>query len=57
MAALWLAPARFAMGQQTTAATFGTVIPLPGGTPSDIVLDEQRQQLYVVNNKTNKWIS
>ena len=51
--ALWLAPARLAQAQTATAATFGDVIPLTGGTPSDIVLDEKRQQLYLVNNKTN----
>ena len=36
-----------------TSATFGQVIPL-GGTPSDIVLDESRQQLYLVNSATNQ---
>jgi YVTN family beta-propeller protein len=45
---------RFARGQQATSATFGDVIPLQGGTPSDIVLDEQRHLLYLVNNKTNQ---
>src|SRR5688572_4765851 len=34
---------------QTTGATFGNVIPL-GGTPSDIVLDEPRGKLYLVNS-------
>ena len=34
---------------QTTSATFGEVISL-GGTPSDIVLDESRQRLYLVNS-------
>ncbi|HEV2444278.1 MAG TPA: beta-propeller fold lactonase family protein, partial [Candidatus Sulfopaludibacter sp.] len=42
------------MGQQATGATFGTVIALPGGTPSDLVLDEQRHVVYLVNNKTNQ---
>ncbi len=51
---LWLAPARLAQAQTATAATFGDVIPLTGGTPSDIVLDEQRHVLYLVNNKTNQ---
>ncbi len=39
--------------QQTTGATFGDVIKLPGGTPSDVVLDETRQRLYLVNNSTS----
>ncbi|HLJ78288.1 MAG TPA: hypothetical protein VKT75_12780, partial [Acidobacteriaceae bacterium] len=42
-----------AQAQQSTSATFGNVIPLQGGTPSDVVLDEQRHLLYLVNNKTN----
>ncbi|MGA2148959.1 MAG: hypothetical protein ABSH49_28790 [Bryobacteraceae bacterium] len=47
--------ARQAMAQVTTgtAATFGDVIKLTGGTPSDIVLDESRHYLYLVNNGTN----
>lgn len=55
----WLALAapyaRQAMAQVTTgtAATFGDVIALTGGTPSDIVLDESRHYLYLVNNNTN----
>src|SRR5437016_7825886 len=36
---------------QTTGATFGDVIRL-GGTPSDIVLDESRSRLYLVNSNT-----
>jgi DNA-binding beta-propeller fold protein YncE len=36
-----------------TSATFGEVIPL-GGTPSDIVLDEGRQRLYLVNSPANR---
>jgi YVTN family beta-propeller protein len=39
--------------QVTTAATFGMVVPL-GGTPSDIVMDEARQQLYLVNSAKNR---
>lgn len=35
-----------------TAATFGQVIPL-GATPSDVVLDESRQLLYLVNKTGN----
>src|SRR5271170_3959396 len=38
---------------QTTGATFGDVIRL-GGTPSDIVLDETRGRLYLVNANTNQ---
>src|SRR5450432_1796169 len=40
--------------QITTAATFGTAISLPGGTPSDMVLDELRQRLYLVNTNNNR---
>jgi YVTN family beta-propeller protein len=39
--------------QQPTAATFGNVISLAGGTPSDVVLDEARHRLYLVNYTTN----
>ena len=46
-------PARPARAQQTTGATFGDVIQLPGGTPSDVVLDESRHQLYLINNNTS----
>lgn len=35
------------------SATFGEVISL-GGTPSDIVLDESRQRLYLVNASANR---
>jgi YVTN family beta-propeller protein len=38
---------------QTTSATFGTVISF-GGTPSDIVLDESRGKLYLVNSNANR---
>src|SRR5260370_42478936 len=38
---------------QTTGATFGDVIRL-GGTPSDVVLDESRGRLYLVNSNTNQ---
>ena len=37
---------------QSTGSTFGDVIPL-GGTPSDVVLDELRGRLYLVNNNKN----
>ena len=36
-----------------TSATFGDVIQL-GGTPSDIVLDESRARLYLVNSPANR---
>lgn len=39
---------------QTTVGTFGKVVALTGGTPSDLVLDEQRHLIYLVNNKTNQ---
>ncbi len=42
--------------QQAVGATFGDVIQLQGGTPSDIVLDEQRHQLYLVSNTTSQVI-
>src|SRR5689334_3932580 len=45
--------APFSVFAQTTGATFGNVVPLPGGTPSDIVLDEYRHQLYLVSNNTS----
>ena len=38
--------------QTTAAATFGNVIQLQGGTPSDVVLDESRQRLYLVKNNS-----
>lgn len=38
---------------QTTGATFGEVVRL-GYTPSDIVLDEYRQCLYLVNTNANR---
>src|SRR5215469_1508477 len=39
--------------QAQTSATFGEVIAL-GGIPSDIVLDESRQRLYLVNTAANE---
>ena len=42
-----------AYSQQTVGATFGDVIKVPGGTPSDVVLDESRQRLYLINNTTS----
>src|SRR5215469_8481525 len=41
------------IGAQTTSATFGELISL-GGTPSDIVLDESRQRLYLENSPGNR---
>ena len=38
----------------TTGATFGTVIPLSGGTPSDVVFDQTRGLLYLVNTTGNR---
>jgi YVTN family beta-propeller protein len=52
-AALMMAAAPLARAQQTSGATFGDVIQLQGGTPSDVVLDELRQRLYVVSSNTN----
>lgn len=44
---------RPAAAQTTTSATFGSVITL-GGTPSDIVLDESRGYLYLVQSSANR---
>ena len=38
---------------QTAGATFGTVYSL-GGTPSDVVMDEVRGRLYLVNSSANR---
>ena len=46
---LWL-PLR---AQTSVGATFGQVISLQGGTPSDAVLDELRHRLYLINNNVN----
>ena len=51
---LWLVNAPAAHAQSAVAATFGDVVQLTGGTPSDIVLDELRHQLYLVSNTTNQ---
>ena len=48
--AICIAPLR---AQQQSGATFGRVIGL-GGTPSDVVLDELRGRLYLVNNFANR---
>ncbi|MEO8593092.1 MAG: hypothetical protein ABI759_07215 [Candidatus Solibacter sp.] len=52
--ALALAAGRAAQAQQAVGATFGDVVQLQGGTPSDIVLDELRHQLYLVSNTTSQ---
>jgi DNA-binding beta-propeller fold protein YncE len=49
-----LAGWRRTQAQTAIGATFGDVITLPGGTPSDVVLDELRHVLYLVQNKTNQ---
>jgi YVTN family beta-propeller protein len=38
---------------QTTGATFGEIVKL-GGTPSDVVLDESRGRLYLVNQSAGR---
>ena len=53
---LWLSPGARLHAQQAVGATFGDVIQLQGGTPSDIVLDELRHQLYLVSNTTSQVI-
>ena len=50
---LLVAAGRPAAAQTAIGATFGDVITLQGGTPSDIVLDELRHVVYLINNKTN----
>ncbi len=52
--ALSLLGPRIACGQQAAGNTFGDVVHLTGGTPADIVLDEPRQRLYLVNNSTSQ---
>ena len=51
--AAWAFSSAAMYGQTSTAATFGTVIPL-GGTPSDAVLDETRGRIYLVNDRANR---
>jgi DNA-binding beta-propeller fold protein YncE len=51
---LGLSAAQVVCAQQVTGATFGNVIQLAAGTPSDIVLDEPRHLLYLVSNTTNQ---
>src|SRR5260370_10153466 len=40
-------------GAQSTASTFGDIVSL-GGTPYDVVLDEVRGRLYLVNAAANR---
>ena len=51
---LWFVTAPGARAQSAVSATFGNVVQLTGGTPSDIVKDELRHQLYLVSNTTNQ---
>ena len=53
---LVLATGQTAQGQTAIGATFGDVITLQGSTPSDVVIDELRHVLYLVQNKTNQVI-
>ncbi len=46
--------AGFGHAQQSQSSTFGNVIQLPGGTPSDVVLDQLRGLLYLVSKTTNQ---
>lgn len=50
---LALVLAAAASAQTFTGATFGNVVNL-GGTPSDIVLDEARGRMYLVNSAANR---
>src|SRR5262245_12063851 len=49
----WTALIGATLARAQTSATFGEVISL-GATPSDIVLDESRQRLYLVNAPGNR---
>src|ERR1035441_1931237 len=51
---LLLSAGQAVRAQQAVSATFGDVIQVTGGTPSDIVLDELRHQLYLVSNTTSQ---
>ena len=55
LASIFVSLGVFATGlhAQNQAATFGKVITL-GGTPSDVVLDESRNLLYLVNTAANR---
>lgn len=52
--AVGLAWAPAGLAQTSGTATFGKVIQLSGGTPSDMVLDESRHLLYLVSNTLNQ---
>jgi DNA-binding beta-propeller fold protein YncE len=54
MLGLGLAAGPVLYAQQAVGATFGKVIQLQGGTPSDVVLDELRHRLYLINNNTSQ---
>ncbi len=54
LGALWLLASYSARAQTAVGATFGDVIPLAGGTPSDVVLDQLRHVLYLINNTTSQ---
>ncbi|MGI8991017.1 MAG: hypothetical protein ACR2I2_15745 [Bryobacteraceae bacterium] len=54
MLACLIAPAARLTFAQSNAATFGEVINNIGGTPSDVVLDELRGRLYLVNDRANR---
>src|ERR1039458_3568278 len=57
---LWLSAGQTVQAEQggraqaAVSATCGDVIEVQGGTPSDIVLDELRHQLYLVSNTTSQ---
>jgi len=54
VSALWLFGSGAIEAQTAVSATFGDVIPLAGGTPSDVILDQLRHVLYLVNNTTSQ---
>ncbi|MGO9261952.1 MAG: hypothetical protein ACLQU1_37460 [Bryobacteraceae bacterium] len=43
-----------AQAQTAVGSTFGDVVSLQGGTPSDVVLDQLRHVLYLINNTTSQ---
>jgi YVTN family beta-propeller protein len=51
--ALLFAALHLPLRAQSTGATFGEIVKL-GGTPSDLVLDEARGRLYLVNLNANR---
>jgi DNA-binding beta-propeller fold protein YncE len=52
--ALWLLGSIPAQAQTAVGSTFGDVVLLQGGTPSDVVLDQLRHVLYLINNTTSQ---